>query len=551
MTGIKAKGKKGTSLLGDLELLANPAPTDFDPEALEKECSDAGSGEEEDGSEDEVEDKNAGREHYVDVGKSKLRKENAVLLDPKYDGARVSRENLYDSDDEDDEGSEGSEDDDEDDEERDTSMGGVELNSDGELNLGGEIPTDEDDDIDSDDALGSDEEKFKDFKFRGSSTTANGVVPKRGDKVVGSSGESSGSEDDEEDEFNEEDEDEDEEEEEGDSENESQDEDEDEDEDDDEESESARRSELRKLMVEEQKSVLTNITKAAHADATKGKAARLQQSTFDALLSARIKLQKALTASNSLPPSPLTPNSSYESAEAVATSLFNTLTTIRTTLTESRGNPLKRKHDSITSSTPLFEIHDSLKSLESATHPWREQTLEKWSTKTQSIATVSLGRKLNNTAKQTLTGALHETLADDARLLKRTRVPRSAALGIPEESVEIFDDTDFYQLLLKALVDQRMVDLGAGAGAVRWTAAMKEAKGRKVVDTKASKGRKLRYHVHEKLLNFMAPAPCLEWEDGQIDELFSSLLGQRVRVTEEDSDEEMEIPDDGLRLFGS
>lgn len=87
------------------------------------------------------------------------------------------------------------------------------------------------------------------------------------------------------------------------------------------------------------------------------------------------------------------------------------------------------------------------------------------------------------------------------------------------EDPEIFDDTDFYQLLLKALVDRRMVDGGAaaGSGAIRWTTAMRDAKKKKVVDTKASKGRKLRYQVQEKIQNFMAPMENNGWHEQQIE----------------------------------
>ena len=48
---------------------------------------------------------------------------------------------------------------------------------------------------------------------------------------------------------------------------------------------------------------------------------------------------------------------------------------------------------------------------------------------------------------------------------------------------------------------------------------------KKKVDTKASKGRKLRYTVHEKIQNFMVPIPKATWHEEQIDELFASLLG--------------------------
>lgn len=86
---------------------------------------------------------------------------------------------------------------------------------------------------------------------------------------------------------------------------------------------------------------------------------------------------------------------------------------------------------------------------------------------------------------------------------------------------------------------------------------MRESRVKKIVDTKASKGRKLRYHVHDKLQNFMAPVPVLRWERRRVDELFGSLLGMRTRIGEEEEEEDsedekerIEMPDDGLRVFG-
>jgi hypothetical protein len=101
------------------------------------------------------------------------------------------------------------------------------------------------------------------------------------------------------------------------------------------------------------------------------------------------------------------------------------------------------------------------------------------------------------------------------------------------EHPEIFDDADFYQFLLKALVDRRMIDggAGAGAGAITWTTAMRDSKKKKVVDTKASKGRKLRYQVQEKIQNFMAPLENNTWHEQQI-EYDSLFLFPRPLLTQ-------------------
>ena len=87
-----------------------------------------------------------------------------------------------------------------------------------------------------------------------------------------------------------------------------------------------------------------------------------------------------------------------------------------------------------------------------------------------------------------------------------------------------------------------------------------------MVDTKASKGRKLRYEVHEKLQNFMVPIPLAAnggWHEEKIDELFSSIMGRTlppqagVEGGEADGDEaelmrkvDAELRVGGFRLFG-
>jgi len=70
---------------------------------------------------------------------------------------------------------------------------------------------------------------------------------------------------------------------------------------------------------------------------------------------------------------------------------------------------------------------------------------------------------------------------------------------------------DFYHPLLEDLVERKALDLPVE----RWS---KQARGKKNVnDTKASKGRKVRYHELEKIQNFMAPVAAGTWHDEQIE----------------------------------
>lgn len=81
-------------------------------------------------------------------------------------------------------------------------------------------------------------------------------------------------------------------------------------------------------------------------------------------------------------------------------------------------------------------------------------------------------------------------------MVDRTRMYRGKEerirSGIPsragEHDPELFDDTDFYQQLLRDVIDTR----NGGSGNQDWIRAQKERRKKKVVDTKASKGRKIR-----------------------------------------------------------
>lgn len=174
-----------------------------------------------------------------------MRKGQTVLLDPKYNGARVSRDKLYDEDEN--EGSEsGGSEEETDEESSDESTGGVGFDSEADIREG-TPQSDEDDEIDSDDALGSEEERFSGYKFRGSlnKTKLSGAANSDGEGSGVDDNESESHEDSDDGDNTEGEEDD------------KSDYDEENDEEDDDKSEEgeelARRDQLRKMMVEEQK----------------------------------------------------------------------------------------------------------------------------------------------------------------------------------------------------------------------------------------------------------------------------------------------------------
>ncbi|KJZ71648.1 Protein BFR2 [Hirsutella minnesotensis 3608] len=535
--------------------------TDYDPES-NAPASDHGS------ESDDSEGENAGTEHYVSVGKSRLRHKENVSLGPDYRGSRVSRSALEgDSQDESDE-------DDEDDED-DEGASNAEYDDPEAADLARDEAQASDSEIDSDDALGeSDADHLKDFTFRGSSKPkkpaeklkrrAKAADFMSDDKVQSDTGADEDGADledsDEEgisgdgldalvdggsdsEDFDEDDEG---------SQDESEDEEEEDDDDEDEDSQSEDGDEPARPNM----AALSN-----QADVEKGRAIQKQRKIYDGLLNLRIRLQKALVAANTFPTlddASAADSEPYEAAEEAAIKLLNTISSLRTNLVVPHKTGEKRKRV-VDSSMTSESIWESLEDEDFQYVGFRKDRLEKWSRKVQSVnvTTVNgLGQR-----NKTLIDVLEEQLAQpESRLVKRTRVPRSCAPAQAAKKVtedeNIYDDADFYQVLLKELVDQRTVETSGsqadGVPTVMLTAA-KEAKTRKQVDRKASKGRKMRFTVHEKLQNFMAPEDRRSWEQDAIDRFFGTLFGRKMELDEDESEDEamgdVDAEEEGLRLF--
>ena len=371
------------------------------------------------------------------------------------------------------------------------------------------------------------------------------------------------------------------------------------------------RAALREMMAAEQKQIVANISEATKADAAKGYAVKQQYSAFDALVGMRIQLQKALVAANSLSVEPTgSPDPSHTSselsaaadaAETAALKLLNSITLLQEDISkrqpspdEAAPNPLKRSF-SATLTTPTHSIHTALTDLSSSFAPHRRSSLLKWSAKTAPISTLAARNKLTAApTQQSLTSVLDSYLQDPSltRLTQRTQIPRSCAplqaaaaaatatttttTSQAPEDASIFDDADFYAVLLRELIEHKKSCTGAASfsnaatnggnmtngtslldPAIEAASSLRATKThRRNVDRQASKGRKMRFNVHEKLLNFVAPQemPSTGWEREKREEFFRGLFGRRLggaeRERDEDEDEdEGEMKMGGLRLF--
>jgi protein AATF/BFR2 len=324
------------------------------------------------------------------------------------------------------------------------------------------------------------------------------------------------------------------------------------------------------LQKQDEKTMTSSLSEAMAQDAAKGGAIKSQRSAFDSLLNVRIRLQKALISVNSIPQ---TVESQDEIAEDAingaldaATRLFNTVTSVRHSLDQSRDSTLKRKLSEMTDHSTSQDIWDQIQEQERSSKKGRNSTLDFWSSK---LRPQQGANRLTGRTQQSLSQVLQGQLASDmSRLVEKTQMPRSCAPvqskhinGHGESksdetvhSLPIYDDADFYGLLLQTLITQRSSDASAlstmnvNFPTQPWQAA-REAKTKKQVDTKASKGRRLRYTVHEKIQDLMPREDRTTWNERQTDELFASLLGRKIELQDVQNDEDIETDMKEFRLF--
>lgn len=303
---------------------------------------------------------------------------------------------------------------------------------------------------------------------------------------------------------------------------------------------------ITQILSTEQKHMLSRLNTCKDSDAEKGKAVSAQIKVYEGLLDIRIQVQKILNATNRL-------STGEPQSSSAFFPLLNEVLNLRKRLA---GEPDEMSMEDVEIMS-LADIAERSDAMDRELAKKRDSTLTKWSRKIE----LSSGKNALQSNKfkslgQSATLQVNTVLSDMERLEKRTKVDRSN-YGLDEKHAWLYDDTDFYRLLLKDLVDRRMADSTAAAG-LKWKAASSVSKQKKNVDTKASKGRKLRYNVMEKIQGFDAPRNVFKWSDKQAEDLYSGLLGVSISMDDaepqaaSDGDGECEnvCITEGFNLFG-
>ncbi|KAI5963952.1 BFR2 [Candida margitis] len=473
---------------------------------------------ENDSSEEELSDEELKKDHYVASSKSKLRDQQGPRLGKKYTGDVVSRDDLYNS-------SQGSEDDE----------GEHQVSSSDESDgIDNDEEIENEDSEDSEDSEGSEEESLESDSNRSEEPESDEETERKQSS----------------------------------------------------DTPMHQKSLVRQLLNKEKSHLVNRLSQSAINDTLKGYAVKQQYKTYEKIVDVRIKFQKAANSANQLPIDASTYNE-YKSEDSdglvkdAKQALYGLLTNIlllRSQLGNTDAAPPKKRS---------FEaMSNAIQTADNNLTSQRASILNKWSYKVQnSSGNSAMNANKFKTINQSFEQQVKNNLSDMERLIKRTKlnrkqvvplgyskeekvsaapqnddevdeeiVPRKKAQG--QQNPYIFDDEDFYRVLLNDLVDKKVQSSDPTSNITIIRSAQKANKLKNNVDTKASKGRKLKFHVQEQIANFETSIGGWKWSDDQIDEFFASLLGQKVNMNEdeaedkEESDNEIEAESNGIRLFG-
>lgn len=295
----------------------------------------------------------------------------------------------------------------------------------------------------------------------------------------------------------------------------------------------------------------------------KGISVRKQLNIWESLLEMRIKSKKALSASNKMPVGgklkEIFKCADEESKNKLSqtnrnlTNLLKKMLLLETLMLkkypETRKLSLKKQennqqdNEEISSEEELDDEQEikrskiqnygeELSERHEVYRIYRNKTIEKWYDKTKFKHTQS--------NSYTIVDQINNILMDKSKLLKKTQLKRSSGQIIGEAEgkdeadydVNIYDDEDFYHQQLRELVEFKSSDIIDPIQLSRQWVQLQNMRStmKRKIDTRATKGRKVRFGIHSKLVNHVG---CRDFEnsktDDAINELESSMFQKKIK----------------------
>ncbi|KAH8263033.1 hypothetical protein KR044_003549, partial [Drosophila immigrans] len=284
------------------------------------------------------------------------------------------------------------------------------------------------------------------------------------------------------------------------------------------------------------------------AEMQKGVCVQNQLRIWERLLELRINTQKITSKANLLPPAETlqVAKENNEELQTVlveaagrSTKLLEQLLALQSALLQQNSEmrqTLKRpqQQTGLENGEPASKrISKQLQSQFQEMRNHRNEVLLKWDDRTK-LLTPGAGVKRKSLQEDyDILKKIDSSLANRQALVEKSQTLKSkqqqqtegAEAEQSDRNPNIYDDSDFYHQQLRELIEYKASTTSNMSDITKQFVELQKLrqKMKKKVDTRASKGRKLRYGVHNKLINFMAPNDSSDWTEAKA-ELYKSLF---------------------------
>jgi protein AATF/BFR2 len=249
---------------------------------------------------------------------------------------------------------------------------------------------------------------------------------------------------------------------------------------------------------------------------------------YDAAVDIRIRLEPAMEVARCFPE----PSTSGEFAPAEVTRAAASLKSLAAALDASADLLMGEPGKDVDLGRDSRDVDDDATVAESAPkigpESWRQGILDSWALRVQSMPgafRTNANTKISFKVVDNRPSAQIRTILQGGKHLERCHRIKGVVTHL-ESGKELtvsdsrhYDDGELYRSLLREVIESG----NATGGSLRYAQLSRSGRVRKTVDRRASKGRKLRYVVHETLVGFLAPIPLPD--PGPVDAIVSALFG--------------------------